>query len=55
MIKCPICLGTGELVSEDDEIVVEKCYYCNGEKEVNPIDEDEEELPFPEDEFLDEY
>lgn len=45
---CPKCLGSGELVSEDDKIVVEKCFYCNGEGKVNPGDIDDEDIDFQE-------
>lgn len=45
---CPKCLGSGELVSENDKIVVEKCYYCNGVGEINPGEIDDEDLDFQE-------
>lgn len=51
MIQCPECLGTGHTAIEDPE-ELEKCYYCNGEGEVFPVDdEDEDEIPFSEDDL----
>ncbi len=48
MCKCKQCLGSGELVSEDDTIVVEKCWYCDGTGETNGPEEDEDDEIFDE-------
>lgn len=57
MIDCPKCLGTGHTAIEDPE-KLEKCYYCNGNGEVFPTadeEEDDELIDFPEDIIEDEY